>query len=652
MARPAADSSVLSVDALRRLLAPFPGRGEMTLRMTVICVLTALVASAYGTPEAALSVYVVFFLMRPDRVTSAVLSAALLVLVTLVIGLILLVTQASIDYPVLRVSAMTLLSVGLLYLTSASKLRPVGAILAMIVGFGLDVMGSVPIGEISTRILLYAWLMAAIPVSLAIVVSVVLAPSPRHLACGRLARRLRLGAQRLADAGPASPEFDGVLHEGNKQILTWLKLSVVEGSSSRADAAALRQAAISSIAILGAIDVLRDETGPGLPAALALPLARALEEMADMLAQGGYPVDIELDLPPATALAPAARAAYEELCGAIAGYAEPIPDAVPAAPAKRGGFFLPDAGSNPEHIAYALKTTGAAMFCYLLYTLLDWPGIHTCFITCYIVSLGTSGETVQKLRLRLVGCLIGAAAGTAALVFLVPHMDSIGSLLALVAAASAVSAWIAVGPPQIAYAGFQIAFAFFLCVIQGPGPGFDLTIARDRTIGILLGNVVVYLVFTRIWPVSIGARVEQALATLREQWHAVAASGDQRHALAAEALAAGREAEQSLALAVYEPSWVRPEEPWRDSRRDALARLSAIAPPLMVAAGRAPGAPALLARLNRAGSPGPYAPASKPAPQTDAALSALLQLMDARAARTAPAQPAGPAKESTAHAPA
>ncbi|WP_459694348.1 FUSC family protein, partial [Achromobacter xylosoxidans] len=86
-----------------------------------------------------------------------------------------------------------------------------------------------------------------------------------------------------------------------------------------------------------------------------------------------------------------------------------------AAPPPRAGFFLPDAGSNPEHVAYALKTTAAAMFCYLLYTLLDWPGIHTCVITCYIVSLGTAGETVQKLRLRLAGCVIGALAGTAAL---------------------------------------------------------------------------------------------------------------------------------------------------------------------------------------------------------------------------------------------
>ena len=41
------------------------------------------------------------------------------------------------------------------------------------------------------------------------------------------------------------------------------------------------------------------------------------------------------------------------------------------------------------------------MFCYLVYSLLDWPGIHTCLITVYIVSLGTTAETIEKLTLRI-----------------------------------------------------------------------------------------------------------------------------------------------------------------------------------------------------------------------------------------------------------
>ena len=70
-------------------------------------------------------------------------------------------------------------------------------------------------------------------------------------------------------------------------------------------------------------------------------------------------------------------------------------------------------------------------------------------------------------------------------------------LLALSAAG-----YVSAGSPRISYAGFQIAFAFFLCVIQGPSPAFDISIARDRVIGILLGDLVVALVFTNLWPVT------------------------------------------------------------------------------------------------------------------------------------------------------
>src|SRR5262249_4824585 len=157
---------------------------------------------------------------------------------------------------------------------------------------------------------------------------------------------------------------------------------------------------------------------------------------------------------------------------------------------KPAGFFLPDAFTDPKYVRYALKTTAAAMFCYVLYTLLDWPSIHTCFITCYIVSLGTTAETIEKLSLRILGCIVGAAAGIVAIVYVMPSLTSIGALLAVVFLGGLASAWVAAGSPRISYAGFQLAFAFFLCVIQGPSPAFDLSIARDRIIGILLGNVV------------------------------------------------------------------------------------------------------------------------------------------------------------------
>ena len=83
------------------------------------------------------------------------------------------------------------------------------------------------------------------------------------------------------------------------------------------------------------------------------------------------------------------------------------------------------------------------MFCYVVYLLLDWPGIHTCLITCFIVSLGTAAETVEKQALRFLGCGIGAAAGIAAIVFLMPNVTSIGGLMGVVFLAALVSGWIA-----------------------------------------------------------------------------------------------------------------------------------------------------------------------------------------------------------------
>jgi multidrug resistance protein MdtO len=506
------------------------------------------------------------------------------------------VAMFALDDPMWRVACIAILSFGLLFVTSASKLRPVGAIIAMIVGFALDELGSVPFGEVATRALLYAWLMVAIPIGVSIGVNLLIAPSPRKLAGRALAKRLRLTAQSLVEPEATANALSACLREGDAEIGTWLKLSVVDGSSVRADVAPLRQAVSSTLALLVAADLAAREPSARLPASFATPIAATLENMARMLEAGGYPVDIELSLPGTADLTPLARIVVEDLRDAITRFAvveaEAQPQAqreagtAPPAASKRGGFFLPDAFSNPDHVRYALKTTVAAMFCYLLYSQINWPGIHTCFITVYMVSLGTTAETVEKMTLRIIGCLVGAVLGIAAIVFVTPVLTSVAGLMMLVLIGAWLSAWIAFGSPRIAYAGFQIALVFFMCVLQGAAPGYDLTLARDRTIGILIGNVVVYLVFTRVWPVTVAARIDSGLATLRQQWARLAALPDAvtRRAQAASAMAQCGALEQDLALMHYEPSWVRPDAQWIAERRAALARLDALEGPMFLLA--------------------------------------------------------------------
>jgi len=114
---------------------------------------------------------------------------------------------------------------------------------------------------------------------------------------------------------------------------------------------------------------------------------------------------------------------------------------------------------------------------------------------------------------------------------------SIGALMALVFAGALASAWVAAGDAKIAYAGFQVAFAFFLCVLQGSAPAFDMVTARDRVIGILIGNLVCYMVFVLVWPVSVARRIDPGLRELIGDLRAmVSAAGVQaRRALAAQA---------------------------------------------------------------------------------------------------------------------
>ena len=473
MAQPADDQPRTAGRQLAALLAPAPGRLEFTIRLATICALTTLVSQVYGTPEAALTAYVSFFVIKSDRTASILTSVAMLVLVSLVIGLVFTIAVVVIDYPPWRVAAIALLSFALTFAASATVLKPIAGTVALVAAYALDLLGFVPVGEAATRALLYAWLFVAIPAAVSVVVNLV--PDPES------------------------------------------------------------------------------QTAP-----------------------------------------------------------EP-------APKPAGGFFVPDAFTNPEHVQYALKTTAAAMFCYVTYLLLDWPGIHTCFITCFIVSLGTAAETAEKQTLRLAGCLVGAIAGVAAILVLIPNITSVGGLMAVVFAAAMVSGWIAAGSPRISYVGFQIAFAFFLCVIQGTAPAFDMTVARDRVIGILFGNLVVAVIFTTVWPASLTRHIDPAIAAVLQRLSALSAARSLvgRWALAAETLSGIGALRQNLELVRYEPASLRPGGNWLGHRQEVARELARLQPPVLLAGGFAPLAPDLTARLARLGESFSDKAAGHPAPEPD-----------------------------------
>jgi multidrug resistance protein MdtO len=178
---------------------------------------------------------------------------------------------------------------------------------------------------------------------------------------------------------------------------------------------------------------------------------------------------------------------------------------------KPKDLFVSDAFTNAAHVHFALKVTLAAMFCYIVYMAIDWSGIHTALITCTFIALESTGATLHKGVLRIGGCVIGGALALFTIVFLMPHMVTIASLVVVVAGASAIAGWVATGSEMISYAGLQIAFAFFYSVFQGYAPDTDLDNVRNRVVGILFGLIVTGLVFAYIWPEHTIDRFRDAL---------------------------------------------------------------------------------------------------------------------------------------------
>ncbi len=426
------------------------------------------------------------------------------------------------------------------------------------------------------------------PALVSIVYNTVLGRHPRRMATSELARRLRLCANLLRGPTPAlRAELARTLGDGGAEIRHWLGLAKLELGVRPADLARLNRAASSTLEILAAVDLLAG-CGPP-PAEIRGAMADTLEQMARILAQGGYPTEIALDLPDWADGPALGREAVAAARQAIVDFTDPAPVQAKAAPKATpkasGGFFAADAFSNPIHLQYAGKITVAAVSCYLLYSLLDWPGIHTCFITCYIVGLGTVAESVEKLALRLGGAMVGAGAGLLALLFVMPHVVSVGGLMIVIFLGALGAGYVAAGSPRISYVGFQMAFAFFLCTLEGSAPNFDMKTIRDRLIGILIGNVAIYLVSTRLWPTSVVRRIDGALAgTLRALGAAVRAPAHGSRPEEATAVYAGLEAiETDLGLARFEPRSIRAGEAWLEARRVAVEHAARLQGAVLVA---------------------------------------------------------------------
>jgi multidrug resistance protein MdtO len=161
-------------------------------------------------------------------------------------------------------------------------------------------------------------------------------------------------------------------------------------------------------------------------------------------------------------------------------------------------LFVPDAFQNPEYVRFALAGCLAASVCYVLYNALDWPGINTSVLTCIVTALSTIGCSLQAQFLRIAGFVAGGLIlGISAQILILPSIDSIFGFALFFATATAIAAWFATSSPRLSFFGVQMALAFYFVNLQDFQIQTDLTIARDKVIGALLGILAMGFIFDR-----------------------------------------------------------------------------------------------------------------------------------------------------------
>jgi multidrug resistance protein MdtO len=498
------------LEVLAAELAWRDGRCSAVARIATGSAITVVIAMVFQIPQPTYMAYIVFLISRDEK--NATLTSALGGLAAATLGVLVVLGLELIDTaePALRLPLMALATFAAMFTARTFALGPISFLAGFVIVLLQTLVDDVPTAEALTRATLWTWVVIFVPVAVTVIVTLLFGQGASAL-IGRSVRKVLQEWEILV----ASGDYHESLPEWRAQLLPLLETA----RHSSKEGAQIGRIAVPVIAAILDAMVIFEALPEDLPAAARKELARQIQACRQAIESGIGPVMQETLAQPAQIVAaspeqpPALTAARCTLSVLLSAILRPAsqPEHTEAHPPPRR-LFVADAFSNPANWQFALKTTMAVMISYAIYALLDWPGMRTAVVTCFFVALSSLGETVHKFILRLCGAVIGGLIAGLCIVFILPHLTDIGQLSLLIGAVSVGAAWVATSSELLAYAGMQIAFAFFLGILQGYAPATDLTVLRDRVAGILLGNIVITIVFSSIWPQSAMSGVRAALA--------------------------------------------------------------------------------------------------------------------------------------------
>ena len=499
---------------LRRELALNDTRVGLIVRITACTVIVVALAMVFQIPLPAYVAYLVFMVSQEDAASTLVTAVGGLAGVTLAVAASLLLYVFDAAEPALRIPLLALSTLTGTFVARTSRLGPIAFLAGFVLVLSQTLLDDVPTTEAVTHVVLWLWVVVALPVAVSVAAALLVGESPVVLArkrAGQLIERVAAYIETPYAADPSQLRTDLLLLSElkNKAFLWSKQVKVFAAQDNRLIAILLEALQIARY--------LPSDVSPAARQAMAATLRKGGHVFLKRRGVAAQAPNLALELSPVET--DSSHAALRRAVNALLDEASANAPATTSAKIPSHPQQPPGAGAlqNRVHARFAIKVMCAVLASYATYTLLDWPGIRTAVTTCFFVALTTYGESIHKLTLRLSGAIIGGLIGGLSIVFVLPQLTDIGQLCLLIAAVSAFCAWISTSSETIAYAGLQIAFAFFLCVLQGYGPTNDLTELRDRIVGIFVGNIWITIFFTTLWPVSASeqARAKRSAALKR-----------------------------------------------------------------------------------------------------------------------------------------
>ena len=524
------------LEFLRRELAPTPGRGSKTFRLTLACLAATIPILTHHIPHGLIVMILMYLITQEDTAATVIGSILGLIGATLGLGLALLAWRISLDIVWLRLCFLVAFLFGGLFLKRVLTIGALGSAIglpASLVMILPDILPPSP--EVLVEFVLWIWWCVTLGLSINAGVQLLLSPGdPLMLLQHELVTRIKAVEQslrRLASSEalePSSASLSSLSIAGMSRPLALLKTaSVVHAwAGERHDGLAtlitlIDRFVTSAVALEGLVahsaEPIRHERL--LSVAEGCDRMRLAFEKMRLPAPGEWVALADEKNTEAPIPLLDIERTLDQIALTLPQYFAELGHSK-AAPAEKRSLFLPDAFDNTEYVRFAIKGTLAALICYVAFIGFDYPGIYTSVITCFVVALSTIGASNQKGILRFGGAAVGGLMGLIALVYLFPNIETIGGFWLVFGTGTAIAAWVNFGTPRISYGGYQVGLAFYKAILQDFGPATSATVVRDRLIGVFFGLIVFGIVENLLWPVrardALRARLAEVLRLLAE----------------------------------------------------------------------------------------------------------------------------------------